>query len=98
MAEIEALGVRFVAVSVDAPAESLALRQRLQLTLPLACDVDRAATRAFGLYDAGNDIAWPAFYLLDREGRVRYRWIEPTYPERLAPSRLLEEINARLQP
>jgi peroxiredoxin len=90
------LGVRFYAVSVDEPADSMALRTRLTLTLPLACDVERKLTRAFGLYDAGNDIAWPAFYLLDRDGRVLFRWIEPTYPERLPVAKLLDEVNAKL--
>ncbi len=60
-------------ISVDPVEKSEALVQRLGLGFPIACDVDREATRGFGLFEEDNDIAWPATYLLSSDGVVRWR-------------------------
>ena len=77
-----------MAVSVDAVEDSQGLARRLGLGFPIVADTDRSLTKGFGLYDADNDIAWPAVFVLDREGAVSWRSFEETYKERVP----IEEI------
>jgi peroxiredoxin len=76
--------VRVVAVSVDGRDASKALEERLALTFRLGVDDTRALTSAFGVLDPGNDVAWPALFLLDEAGVVRWRSLAETYPVRPA--------------
>lgn len=82
------------AVSVDPAVELAALRARLGITFELLSDTERDATRAFGVYDPGNDIAWPALFLLDDSGLVVWSHVEATYPERLPVADILKRIAA----
>lgn len=69
--------------------------ERLHLTFPLGLDVDRQLTRAFGVYDPANDIAWPAVFLTDAEGVVQWRSLAETYTVRPAAQVILEAFDAR---
>lgn len=88
--------MRLVPISVDPVGKSEALVQRLSLNFPLACDVDRVATKGFGLFDEANDIAWPATYLLGSDGLVHWRLLAQTYQERPLASVILEAIDQTL--
>ncbi len=96
--EIDATGARLLAVSVDTPEASAALRERLALSIELGCDPERKATRAYGVHDPGNDIAWPAVMLLDAKGRLLWRHIERQYRERLPLDEVLAKVTAALGP
>ena len=87
--------MRVLAVSVDDTEQSRALVDRLSLAFPLGTDTGRSLTRAFGVYDPGNDIAWPALFLLDAGGVVRWRSLAETYPVRPAWQVVLDAIDAQ---
>jgi alkyl hydroperoxide reductase subunit AhpC len=53
------------------------------VTFPIVADADRALTKAFGVYDEGNDIAWPAVFVLNADGTVAWRSFEDNYKERV---------------
>lgn len=53
------------------------------MTFPIVADADRALTKAFGVYDEGNDIAWPAVFVLNADGTVAWRSFEDNYKERV---------------
>lgn len=53
------------------------------MTFPIIADADRALTKAFGVYDEGNDIAWPAVFVLNADGTVAWRSFEDNYKERV---------------
>ena len=73
-----------IAVSVDDAEKSRALVEKLKLGFPLGLDTERTLIKAFGVYDPGNDIAWPALYLLGVDGKVRWRSLAETYTVRPA--------------
>lgn len=75
-------GAEIVAVSVDDAETSAGLRKRLSLTFPLWSDPDRKFVNAMGIRDTGNDIAWPAVYIVDGSGVVRWRWLAEVYMKR----------------
>lgn len=81
-------------MSVDELEKSRELITRLQLTFPLGSDVSRELTRAFGVYDPGNDIAWPAIYLVGPDGTLRWRSLSETYTQRPAAQVVLEAFDA----
>lgn len=86
--------MRVVPVSVDDAEKSQSLIERLKLPFPLGLDVDRSLTKAFGVYDPGNDIAWPAIFLVDAGGVIRWRSLAETYPVRPAATVVLDAWDA----
>jgi hypothetical protein len=79
-AELTALGLGLVAVSVDEVQRSRALVDQLQLPFPLLCDPAREVVQAYGLFNAKEKggIAYPATFVLDRDRTVRFRSLDRT--------------------
>jgi peroxiredoxin len=76
--EIRAAGASVVAVSVDGPDQSEALRINLSLPFPILCDVDHRVVREWGIYNSGEKggIAKPAVFLIDPDQVVRYAAVD----------------------
>jgi peroxiredoxin len=86
-----------VAISVDPPERSLALAERLGVTFPLLSDEDLSAIRAYGVEDAENGVAWPAIFIVARDGRIAWRSLAETYRERPASKVVLEALDGIVQ-
>ena len=79
--EIQQLGVRPVAISVDSPQESRDLCKKAGYTFPFLSDPSTDAIRKYdvlhrGAGVEGHDIARPAEFLVDASGVVR--WVNLT--------------------
>jgi len=76
--EIRSADARVVAVSVDAPDKSEALRVDLSLPFPILCDTERRVVRDWGIYNAGEKggIAKPAVFIIDPSRVVRYAAVD----------------------
>jgi peroxiredoxin len=85
----QARQVTLAAISVDPPDVSAKLAEKLGLRFPLLSDPDRAVIRAWGVEDAENGIAWPAIYVVDRDGKVRWRSLSEDYKIRAAAGEVL---------
>ena len=72
--EIRSAGANVVAVSVDAPDKSEALRVHFSLPFPILCDTERRVVRDWGIYNSGEKggIAKPAVFIIDASHVVRY--------------------------
>jgi len=70
-AAIRAAGARLVAISVDAPEKSQAVRDELRLPFTILCDTQRTVVREWGVYNAREKggIAKPAVFIID-PGRI----------------------------
>ena len=70
-AAIHAAGARLVAISVDAPEKSQAVRDELRLPFTILCDTQRTVVREWGVYNAREKggIAKPAVFIID-PGRI----------------------------
>ncbi len=77
---IRAAGADLVALSVDAPARSEAVRAELALRFPILCDASRSVVRAWDLYNPGEmgGIAVPAVFVIGPDQQIRYRSIDST--------------------
>lgn len=73
---------------MDTAEDSTMLATKLEVTFPIVSDADRALTKAFGVYDEGNDIAWPAVFVVGGDGTVAWRSYEDNFKERVP----IEEI------
>jgi peroxiredoxin len=76
--EIRSAGASVVAVSVDAPDKSEALRVQLSLSFPILCDTERRVVKDWGIYNAEEKggIAKPAVFIIDPGRRVRYAAVD----------------------
>jgi peroxiredoxin len=76
--EIRSAGASVVAVSVDAPDKSEALRLDLSLPFPILCDAERRVVKDWGIYKSGErgGIAKPAVFIIDRTRVVRYAAVD----------------------
>ncbi len=82
-------------MSIDAPAVT---RDKLEgIDYPLLADPDLAAIDAYGVRHPegmGHDIARPATFLVDRQGRVAWRDLTDNWRVRVRPERVLEQVKA----
>jgi peroxiredoxin len=62
-----------VGISVDELDDSRDMAKKRGLSLAQLSDPDLRVTRAYGVADESNGIAWPAEFLVDRGGRIRWR-------------------------
>jgi peroxiredoxin len=85
------------AVAVDAPADSLGVVRRNKLAFPILVDAAGEAMRSYGVLHErggpdGGDIAIPAHFLIDRDGRIVWRRIAQRVQDRPDPAEVLEQI------
>jgi len=91
--DLDKRGVRVVVVSVDSAGESAELVRKLRLPFPIWSDVNRAAVKAWGVWDEGNDIAWPAAYVIGTDGQIVWRSLEEDYRVRPTIDRVLNALD-----
>lgn len=67
-----------MAVSVDAPDRSEALRVELSLPFPILCDTEHRVVKAWGIYNSGEKggIAKPAVFIIDPDHVIRYASVD----------------------
>jgi peroxiredoxin len=91
--------VQILAVSVDSHEDSKKFVQKLKerfkgdLDFPLLEDKDHKVISRYGILNP-NSKGWPhpATYVIDKQGMVRWRFIEVDYKKRPANSQILEEL------
>lgn len=92
LAELTRRDVGLAAISVDGVAAARALTDRLGLAYPVVSDPTGAAIKAFGVFDPESEIAWPATFVIARDGTVVYRWVADTYRERIATAEVMKAL------
>jgi peroxiredoxin len=77
-AEIKAAGADVIAVSVDPPGTSEALRRDLHLPFTILCDTERTVVRQWDIYNPREKggIAKPSVFVIDCDRRVRYSHLD----------------------
>ena len=95
MDKFNEVGIRPVAISIDAPEDSRNLAQSQGYTFPILSDRKAEAIRRYDLVHAkaginGEDIARPAEFLVDSTGTVRWINLTENYWIRARPEQVLE--------
>lgn len=96
-AELQKMGVRMIAVSVDSPAESAKVISRNKLPFPILSDANRTVIREYGLVHTGggpgaSEIAIPANILVDHDGKILWRHIATKVQDRADPDDLVAAV------
>jgi peroxiredoxin len=86
-------GLEVIAVSVDPPERSAALRRDLGIRFPVLSDVSRETITRWGLLNTGEKggIAFPATFVIDHGLLVRFSTLEDTL-KRVPPSEMLAYV------
>lgn len=91
-AELAAQGVGLAAISVDEPADSQALAERLGLEFPLLSDPDARVIAAFGVQMQGQALAVPATFVVRPDRSIAWHYVGDTVPDRPPVDVVREEI------
>ncbi|MFO0839393.1 MAG: redoxin domain-containing protein [Phycisphaerae bacterium] len=98
--ELARKGGRLLTVCVDSPQQNADVVTRQRLPFSILSDEQRRVVREFGVLHEkggpqGQDIAIPAHFLIDREGRIVWRYVATRAQSRPSPQTLLDEIRRR---
>jgi peroxiredoxin len=85
-------GVQILPISVDATPSLAEFKKKLQMKTDLLSDFRRDVSRAYGVLNEDRFYSNRAYFLIDREGRVRWSHIESNNGERRDDSEILREI------
>ena len=99
LSQIQAVGIRPVAISVDAPEVSRDLVRKAGYTFPVLSDPKAETIRSYDLVHAGagengRDIARPAEFLVDSSGTVRWVNLTENYWVRARPEQIIAAAEA----
>jgi peroxiredoxin len=96
--EFDARKIRVVAISVDAPAESQHLRETQGYSFPILSDAKDDVIRRWDLVHPragvdGADIARPAEFLIDPNGKIVWVNLTEDYRVRARPQQVLKAFD-----
>ena len=85
-------GVEILPISVDSTASLREFKNKLQMKTELLSDFKRDISRAYGVLNEERFYSNRAYFLIDREGRVRWSHVEGNNSERRENSEILAAI------
>src|SRR6476620_6652518 len=85
-------GVEILPISVDSTASLAEFKKKLQTKTELLSDFKRDVSRAYGVLNEDRFYSNRAYFLIDREGRVRWAHVERNNGERRENSEILAAI------
>jgi peroxiredoxin len=85
-------GVEILPISVDATASLREFKNKLQMKTDLLSDFKRDISRAYGVLNEDRFYSNRAYFLIDKEGKVRWAHVEAKNGERRENSELLAAI------
>lgn len=80
--ELAAQGVGLAAISVDDPADSQALADKLGLPFPLLSDPEARVIAAYGVLRKGQPLAVPATFVVRPDRTIAWQYVGDAVPDR----------------
>lgn len=91
---IAADGIGLAAISSDSREDSVKFAARIGARFPLLADSDASVAADYGVKQAGETLAVPATFIVDRQGMIVWRHIGESKPDRPAVDRVREQASA----
>jgi len=85
-------GVEILPISVDSTASLREFKNKLQMKTELLSDFKRDISRAYGVLNEERFYSNRAYFLIDKEGRVRWSHVEASNGQRRENSEILAAI------
>ena len=95
MDRFDELGAKVVAVSADTPWSHRAFAEQRGIEFPLVSDLERSAIESYGVRHAGG-FSERAYFVIDREGVIQAKKIEPTPKDQPEVDAVLEDLKKAL--
>ena len=90
--KLNGFNVQVLGISVDSKHCHKAFAEKLKLNFPLLSDFGREVCKLYGtLREEG--FSNRAYFIIDKQGIVRFKYIMPTPKERLENKQLIEALN-----
>jgi peroxiredoxin len=83
-----------VAISVDSPAESTTLAEKLGTRYPLLSDADLHVALAYGVAMKGRDIAVPSVFVVRPDRTIAWTKVGESVTDRPTPDAVLAQVRA----
>ncbi len=90
--KFEKAGTRVLPVSVDAVPSLKAFKEKERMSVDLLSDFHRTASRAYGLLLEDKNLSQRAYFLVDKQGVLRWSHVEAELGHRREDGELLEQI------
>lgn len=85
-------GVEILPISVDSTASLREFKNKLQMKTELLSDFKRDISRTYGVLNEDRFFSNRAYFLIDREGRVRWSHVETNNSDRRDNSEIITAI------
>ena len=86
------LGVEILPISVDSVPSLREFKNKLRMKTELLSDFKRDISRAYGVLNEDRFYSNRAYFLIDKEGRVRWTYLETNNSDRRENSEILTAI------
>ncbi|MFQ5815073.1 MAG: peroxiredoxin family protein [Candidatus Hydrothermarchaeaceae archaeon] len=80
--DFEEQDAELVPVSTDGIEKEESFAEEICVNYPLYSDPDHKAIERYGVFDAEHNIARPAVFIIDKEGRIRYKHVSKDHTDR----------------
>jgi len=90
--KFERAGTRVLPVSVDAVPSLKAFKEKERMSVDLLSDFHRVASRAYGTLIEDKNLSKRAYFLVDKQGVLRWSHVEAELGHRREDGELLAEI------
>lgn len=94
--ELEKAGGTIIAICSDKIADNKRVKEKNSLKFDILSDAKSEVIKAYGLHFREPmrdiDIALPANFLIDKEGKIAWQWIAPRVQDRADPAVVAEEV------
>ena len=92
LSKLNDLNVQVLGISVDSKYSHKEFSQKLGLNFPLLSDFNKDVCRLYGTLRK-EGFSDRAYFIIDAEGIVRFKYLMPTPKDRLENEQLIEDLN-----
>lgn len=91
-AQFESAGTKVFGVSVDHTASQKAFQEKAKITTDLLSDFKREVSRQYGVLLEDTNFSKRAYFLVDKQGNLAWKWVEAELGHRRENAELLDQI------
>ena len=86
------MGAEMIAVSADSPGDGQKVASELKLSYPILSDISKKFIRAYGVLHPSEGIARPSMFLVDKQGKIVWKYVGLEASDRPAMATVLQQI------
>ena len=91
--QIRDFDAEIVAISTDDLSNARVMAERVGIPFPVLYDPNADVVRFYGVFNlAGDDLAAPSTFIIDKEGVIRFKHIGTSTSDRTSAQEVLEQL------